>query len=88
MEHLQQVGMPAGNAYPSGHLIPSPNFGLACATIAETRYFELAMSLIDFSPRINPWYFLDFAYNSKCADGPAFILNFVNSTLFESNVSK
>ena len=42
----------AGNAYPSGHLVPSPIVGLACAPIVETRFFELAMSLLDFSPRI------------------------------------
>ena len=45
-------GMPAGNAYPSGHLVPSPNLGLACAPIVETRFLDLAMSLLDFSPRI------------------------------------
>ena len=43
-------GMPAGNAYPSGHLVPSPTVGLACARIVETRFLELAMSLLDFSP--------------------------------------
>ena len=45
-------GMPAGNAYPSGHLVPSPVVGLACAPIVETRFLEHAMSLLDFSPRI------------------------------------
>ena len=45
-------GMPAGNAYPSGHLVPSPIVGHACAPIFETRFLELAMSLLDFSPRI------------------------------------
>ena len=45
-------GMPAGNAYPSGHLVPFPFFGLACAPIVETRFLELAMSLLDFSPWI------------------------------------
>ena len=45
-------GMPAGNAYPSGHLVPSPNVGLACAPIVETRFLVLAMSLFDFSSRI------------------------------------
>ena len=44
-------GMPAGNAYPSGHLVPSPIVGLACAPIVETIFLELAMSLLDFSPR-------------------------------------
>ena len=45
-------GMPAGKAYPSGHLVPSPIVGLACAPIVETRFLELAMSLLDFSLRI------------------------------------
>ena len=45
-------GMPAGNAYPSGHLVSSPIVGLACALIVETRFLEFAMSLLDFSPRI------------------------------------
>ena len=45
-------GMPAGNAYPSGHLVPSPILGLASAPIVETKFLELAMSLLDFSPRI------------------------------------
>ena len=45
-------GMPAGNAYPSGHLVPSPILGLANAPIVETKFLELAMSLLDFSPQI------------------------------------
>ena len=44
--------MPAGNAYPSGHLVPSPILGLANAPIVEIKFLELAMSLLDFSPRI------------------------------------
>ena len=31
---------------------PPPILGLACAPIVETRFLELAMSLLDFSPRI------------------------------------
>ena len=34
-------GMPSGSAYPSGHLVPSPIVGLACALIVETRFLEL-----------------------------------------------
>ena len=45
-------GMPAGNAYPSGHLVPSPILGLASAPIVETKFLELAMSLLDSSPRV------------------------------------
>ena len=36
----------------SGHLVPSPISGLANAPIVETKFLELAMSLLDFSPRI------------------------------------
>ena len=45
-------GMPAGNAYPSGHQVPSPILGIASALIVETKFLELAMSLLDFSPWI------------------------------------
>ena len=45
-------GMPAGNAYPSGHLVLFPILGLANAPIVETKLLELAMVLLDFSPRI------------------------------------
>ena len=44
--------MPAGNAYPSGHLIPSPFLGLACSPIVATRFLELAVFFLDFSPRL------------------------------------
>ena len=44
--------MQAGNAYPSGHLVPFPFLGLDCASIVETRFLELVMSLLDFSPWI------------------------------------
>ena len=36
----------------SGHLVPSPIVGLACAPIVDNRFLDLAMSLLDFSPRI------------------------------------
>ena len=53
------ISWPWYRAWPSpimsgfhGHLVPSPIVGLACAPIVETRFLELAMSLLDFSPRI------------------------------------
>ena len=52
MEHLQRVWHASRERIPSGHLVPSPIVGLACAPIVETRFLELAMSLLDFSPRI------------------------------------
>ena len=42
--------MPAGNAYPSGHLVPSPFLGFAYAPVVETSFPELAVSFLDFSP--------------------------------------
>ena len=38
--------MPAGNGYPSGHLVPSPApiLGLVCAPIVDTRFLELNVS--------------------------------------------
>ena len=61
--------MPAGNAYPSGHLVPSPILGLANAPIVETKFLELAMSLLDFSPRIPLGTFSIFAvYNNNGID--------------------
>ena len=33
-------GMPAGNAYPSGHLVPSPFLGLAYAPVVETMSYR------------------------------------------------
>ena len=59
-------GMPSGNAYPSRHLVPSPLVGLACVPIVETRFLELAMSLIDFSPQIPLGTFSILPYISKC----------------------
>ena len=47
-------GMQAGNAYPSGHLVPSPFFGLACALMVKTGFFTLN----------NPRYFLDIAWST------------------------
>ena len=54
MEHLQRVWHASRERlyYPSGHLVPSPILGLANAPIVETKFLEVAMSLLDFSPRI------------------------------------
>ena len=52
MEHLQRVWHAIRERIPSGRLVPSPIVGLACAPIVETRFLELAMSLLDFSPRL------------------------------------
>ena len=44
--------MPAGNAYPSGHLFPSL-LELVYAPIVETSFTKLAVSFLDFSPWIS-----------------------------------
>ena len=44
--------MPAGNAYPSGHLVASPFWGLAYAPTDETSFPILVVSFLDFSPWI------------------------------------
>ena len=46
------VACQQGMLNPSGHLVSSPFFRLACAPVVETRFRELAMSLLDFSPCI------------------------------------
>ena len=51
-ESMQELTTYYPYAYPSGHLVPSPTLGLANAPIVETKFLELAMSLLDFSPRI------------------------------------
>ena len=40
--------MPAGNAYPSIHLVPFPFLGLAYAPVVETSFPELAMFFSTF----------------------------------------
>ena len=42
-------GMPAGNAYPSGHLVPSLILGLVYALVVETTFPES-------TPMLWPWY--------------------------------
>ena len=48
MEHLQREWHASRERLP----VRTPIVGLACAPIVETRFLELAMSLLDFSPRI------------------------------------
>ena len=52
--------MPAGNAYPSAHLVPFPFLGLAYAPIVETSFSELNVFSRLFALN-TPRYFLDFA---------------------------
>ena len=60
-------GMPAGSAYSSGHLVPFLFLGLACAPIVETRFLEIALSLLYFSPWIPLKVFSRFRLDMKCA---------------------
>ena len=54
-------GMPAGNAYHSGHLVQSPFWGLAYAPIVETRFPVLVVVHSRLFTLNTPRYFLDFA---------------------------
>ena len=54
MEHLQRMWHASRERllFRTPGSAPPPILGLACAPIVETRFLELAMSLLDFSPRI------------------------------------
>ena len=54
MEHLQWMWHASRERLPfrTPGSVPPPFLGLACAPIVETRFLELAMSLLDFSPLI------------------------------------
>ena len=52
MEHLQRVWLASRERLPFRTPGPSHNLGLANAPIVETKFLELAMFLLDFSPRI------------------------------------
>ena len=46
-ETIVYFGMPAGNAYHSGHLVPSHCLGLAYVPIVQTSFPELSVSFLD-----------------------------------------
>ena len=52
MEHLQRVWLASRERLPFRTPGSVPILGLAYAPIVETKFLELAMSLLDFSPRI------------------------------------
>ena len=52
MEHMQRVWLASRERLPFRTPDSVPHFGLAIAPIVETIFLELAMSLLDFSPRI------------------------------------
>ena len=52
MEHLQRVWLASRERLPFRTPGSVPILGLANAPIVETKFLELAMSLLDFSPRI------------------------------------
>ena len=52
MEHLQRVWHASREHLPFRTPGSVSIVGLACVPIVETRFIELAMSLLDFSPRI------------------------------------
>ena len=52
MEHLQRVWLASRERLPFRTPGSVPILGLANASIVETNFLELDMSLLDFSPRI------------------------------------
>ena len=52
MEHLQRVWLASRERLPFRTPGSVPILGLANAPIVETKFLEIAMSLLDFSPRI------------------------------------
>ena len=61
MEHLQRVWLASRERLPSGHLFPSPFWGLAYAPIDETSFTELVISFSRLFTLNIPRYFLNFA---------------------------
>ena len=52
MEHMQRMWLASRERLPFRTPGPVPHLGLANAPIVETKFLQLAMSLLDFSPRI------------------------------------
>ena len=52
MEYLRRVWHASRERLPFRTPGSAPHLGLANAPIVETKFLELAMSLLDFSPRI------------------------------------
>ena len=54
-------GMQAGNAYPSGHLVPSPNCGTCLCSNCWDQVPRTCHVFTRLFTSNTPWYFLDFA---------------------------
>ena len=54
-------GMPAGNAYPSGHLVPSPYFGTCLCSNCWDQIPRTCHVFTRHFTSNTPWYFLNFA---------------------------
>ena len=55
-------GMPAGNAYPSGHLVPSHHCGTCLCSNCWDQIPRTCHVFTRLFTSNTPWYFLDFAY--------------------------
>ena len=55
-------GMPAGNAYPSGHLVPSPYFGTCLCSNCWDQIIRTCHVFTRLFTSNTLWYILDFAY--------------------------
>ena len=58
-------GMPAGNAYPSGHLVPSPHFGTCLCSNCWDQIPRTCHVFTQLFTSNTPWYFLEFAPMTK-----------------------
>ena len=75
--------MPAGNTYPSGHLVPSSIVGLAC--MCSNCWDQIPRTCHVFTRLFTsntPWYFLDFAFNFYLLWFAEFELQKCNGTIF------
>ena len=55
--------MPAGNAYSSGHLVPSPHCGTCMCSDCWDQFPRTCPVYTRLLISNTPWYFLDFAFN-------------------------
>ena len=63
-----RCGMPAVNAYPSGHLVPFPYFGTCWCSNCCDQIPRTCQVFTRFFTSNTPWHFLDFASNALVFD--------------------
>ena len=71
-------GMPAGNAYPSGHLVPSPHFGTYLCSNCWDQIPRTCHVFTRLFTSNTPWYFLDFACSISESE-----ITFLDTTIYK-----